>query len=200
MADKRQNVNSLSKMLFNDDSYDRYPSMSNELRNALMMQETLGPETKSRNPNVAPYGGERQFLPATNIPLRNDPNVDLNLFTPQPPPQFNTSIRDERAQQLMQDVPQGTNIYNQDQMNMPQALLGQLRGSTSLGPGMARVGATGIAVQMPDGSIKYMPNMYDAGYGMPFLGGRLDVSGNMGAQTMPKRMYGGNIRFSKEFD
>ena len=187
MADnntKLYNVNALNKLMSNDDEYGFSGLSGKELRNALMIQEMMGPETRSTNPNVAPYGGEQQFLPSFSAPLRRDPNVDVNFFSP--PSQF-----DEQGHPRM---------LGQAPMSMPRALMGQLQGSTQLGPGMARVGASGIAVQMPDGSVKIMPGMYDLGYGMPFLGGRLDVSGSASGQTMPRRMYGGNIRFSKEFD
>jgi hypothetical protein len=187
MADnntKLYNVNALSKLMSNDDEYGFSGLSGKELRNALMIQEMMAPETRSTNPNVAPYGGERQFLPSFSAPLRRDPNVDVNFFSP--PSQF-----DEQGQARM---------LGQTPMNMPRALMGQLRGSTQLGQGMARVGASSIAVQMPDGSVKFMPGMYDLGYGMPFLGGRLDVSGNASGQTMPRRNYGGSISFKKEFD
>ena len=186
MADKNDNlynINALGKLMSNDYDYGLSGLSGKELRNALMIREMMGPETRSTDPNVAPYGGEQQFLPAGNIPLRRDPNIDVNFFSP--PSQF-----DEQGHPRM---------LGQAPMDMPRALMGQLRGGTQIGPGMARVGASGIAVQMPDGSIKYMPGMYDVGYGTPFLGGRLDVSGNASAQTMPRRMYGANIRFSKEF-
>jgi hypothetical protein len=184
MADnKLYNVNALNKLLSNDDEYGLSGLSGKELRNALMIREMMGPETRSTDLNVAPYGGEQQFLPSASAPLRRNPNVDVNFFSP--PSQF-----DEQGQPRM---------LGQVPMNMPRALMGQLQGSTQLGQGMARVGASGIAVQMPDGSIKYMPGMYDVGYGTPFLGGRLDVSGNASAQTVPRRMYGVNLKYNKEF-
>lgn len=63
----------------------------------------------------------------------------------------------------------------------------------------ARAGVGGVAVQMPDGSIRNMPGVADVGYSTPAFGGNLDVSGEYGLMGSQNRPIGGRVRYTKDF-
>ena len=64
-----------------------------------------------------------------------------------------------------------------------------------------RGGLNTVLVQMPDGSIKQMPRMYDVGYNTDVLGGNLDVGAGYVPKEgqMPKSMYNIQARYKKSF-
>lgn len=64
-----------------------------------------------------------------------------------------------------------------------------------------RGGVSTMLVQMPDGSYKQMPRMYDAGYNTNAMGGNVDIGANFVPKEgqMPKSMYNIQARYNKKF-
>jgi hypothetical protein len=82
-------------------------------------------------------------------------------------------------------------------MNMP-AMLNARLGADQEG---LRGGVSTMLVQMPDGSYKQMPRMYDAGYNTNAMGGNIDIGANFVPKDgqMPKSMYNIQARYNKKF-
>ena len=82
-------------------------------------------------------------------------------------------------------------------MNMP-AMLNARLGADQEG---LRGGVSTMLVQMPDGSYKQMPRMYDAGYNTNAMGGNVDIGANFVPKDgqMPKSMYNIQARYNKKF-
>jgi hypothetical protein len=83
----------------------------------------------------------------------------------------------------------------------PPSVQGRLGVEGDVFGGQLRAGAQTMAVQFPDGTIRMMPRSFDAGYRTPFMGGELDVGGNIMPKEgfMPQTMYGVQARFNKKF-
>jgi hypothetical protein len=113
---------------------------------------------------------------------------------------------------LDQQLIQNPNINLQVQGNSGQLAPSQLGLNQMSSPAMVnarlgieqdglRAGVNNVLVQMPDGSIKSMPKMYDAGYNTNLLGGVLDIGAGYVPkdEKIPKSMYNINARYTKKF-
>jgi hypothetical protein len=83
----------------------------------------------------------------------------------------------------------------------PPSVQGRLGVEGDVFGGQLRAGAQTMAVQFPDGTVRMMPRNFDAGYRTPFMGGQLDIGGNITPKEgfMPQTMYGVQARFNKKF-
>ena len=168
------------------------PGSMNMLR-FLMMNNGMGQDEESAKDMLAKqayyrdlFGAQAQgngqqnpFMNIGSAQLSNDPRVNLEMMSPQ-----------------------ARYIEGIGFQNPPPSLGGRLSAETDFGNGTATAGASTMAVQFPDGTIRMMPRNFDASYRMPLGGGTLSVGGNVTPKEgfMPRTMFGANLRYKKEFD
>ena len=119
----------------------------------------------------------QDIQPLMELELRRDPRIALMLM----------GNSGALANDRVLGVPMG---------RTPAAMFGRLGVESQ---GGARAGVSGVAVQMPDGSVKVMPGSADVGYTTPFMGGTVDVGADYGLMNTPNRMMGARLRYMKEY-
>jgi hypothetical protein len=119
---------------------------------------------------------ERDMMPLLNFEFRRNPRIAAMLMG--------------NSGSLMRDP-----MLGGVSGTSPTMLLGRL----GIEGQNARAGVGGVAVQMPDGSIRHMPGVADVGYSAPVFGGNLDVSGEYGLMGSQNRPISARVRYTKDF-
>ncbi len=86
---------------------------------------------------------------------------------------------------------------------MPPGVAARMQLEKSMGPGQARVGASGVGMALPNQQgVKMMPGQVDVGYNMPLGQGNLDISArrdiNKQRPGMPQN-YAANVNYTLPF-